>query len=287
MLKNIEKTSNFLSLVLRHSPETIGLKLDEEGWADIEQLISSANAAGHELSRELLTAIVSTSDKQRFAISGNGTRIRANQGHSVQISLKLKPQMPPSKLFHGTATRFEAAIRKDGLLRGSRQHVHLSTSTKIASTVGARHGKPLTLTVLAGKMHQDGIEFYLSENGIWLTESVPVQYIVFDAATQEWLEPWWSTSELPQEVHETFKKQLSLEVGPEHIMYGLPVRLIGRGNGDDALFEILDGTGRVADVHLTWSRGQERLPWPGTTVYANFSEWITSVMIPDHKDWVG
>lgn len=103
----------------------------------------------------------------------------------------------------------------------------------------------------------------------------------------EWLEPWWSTDHMPQTFRDTFKKQLELEVGRGHVMYGLPACLIGRGNGDDALFEILDGTGRVADVHLTWSKGTERLPWPITTIYASITEWADTGMIRDHKDWAG
>lgn len=182
MSKRIEQTSKFLSLVLRHSPETIGLRLDNEGWADIEELISSANAKDRHLSRELLIEIVSSSDKQRFAISDDGTKIRANQGHSLAVDLKLEPRVPPSQLFHGTATRFEASIRKDGLLRGSRQYVHLSSSIEVATTVGARHGKPMVLSVLAEQMHQDSMAFYLSQNGVWLTESVPVKYIKFEEA---------------------------------------------------------------------------------------------------------
>jgi hypothetical protein len=101
----------------------------------------------------------------------------------------------------------------------------------------------------------------------------------------EWLEPWWSTEKLPQEFHDSLQRQLEIEVGPGHAMYGLPVHLIARGNGDDALFEILDGTGRVADVHLTWSKGQEQPPWPGTTIYENLAVWAALVMIPDHQDW--
>lgn len=181
MSKNFEKTSKFLSLILRHSPETIGLQLDEEGWADIELLISSANAAGHQLSRKLLMDVVSSSDKRRFAVSENGMKIRANQGHSIAVNLKLEPQLPPSQLFHGTATRFEVPIRKEGLLRGSRQYVHLSSSKEVATMVGARHGKPLVLTVLTEEMYRDGMAFYLSENGVWLTEAVPAKYLKFEA----------------------------------------------------------------------------------------------------------
>jgi len=103
----------------------------------------------------------------------------------------------------------------------------------------------------------------------------------------EWLEPWWSTAELDEQFHETFRRQLEREVPPGHSMHGLPVRLIARGNGDDVLFQILDGSGRVADVHLTWSKSQEYLPWPGTSIYLSLQEWIEKVMIPEHKEWAG
>jgi hypothetical protein len=101
----------------------------------------------------------------------------------------------------------------------------------------------------------------------------------------EWLDPWWSTENHDEEFHEKFRKQLEREVPLGHCMYDLPVRLIARGNGDDALFQILNGTGRVADVHLTWSKSQERLPWPGTTIYSSIEEWAEKVMVPEHKDW--
>ena len=182
MSKHFERTSKFLSLVLRHSPDTIGLKLDNEGWAEVEELISSANANGHVLSRELLIEVVSSNDKQRFAFNDSGTKIRANQGHSISVDLKLSPQVPPPQLFHGTATRFEESIRKEGLRPGSRQYVHLSCSVEVATTVGTRHGKPLVLRIHAEQMHRDGIVFYLSPNGVWLTDSVPVEYIKFEGS---------------------------------------------------------------------------------------------------------
>lgn len=182
MSKHFERTSKFLSLVLRHSPDSIGLRLDNEGWAEVEELISFANAKGHDLSRELLIEVVSSNDKQRFALNDNGTKIRAKQGHSIPVDLKLNPRVPPSQLFHGTATRFEASIRKEGLRPGSRQYVHLSSSVEVATTVGARHGKPLVLRIHAEQMRRDGIVFYLSENGVWLTDSVPVEYIQFEGS---------------------------------------------------------------------------------------------------------
>jgi putative RNA 2'-phosphotransferase len=183
MSKQLERNSKFLSLVLRHDPAAIGLELDGEGWASLEQLVSLANAQGRDLTRDLVLDIVAGSDKQRFAIDGTGTRIRANQGHSISVDLKLEVQVPPARLFHGTASRFLESIQKDGLLRGSRQHVHLSSAKDVATTVGSRHGKPVVLEIRADDMHRDGIAFYLSANGVWLTDAVPVQYIDFGSGS--------------------------------------------------------------------------------------------------------
>lgn len=171
--------SKFLSLVLRHKPEEIGLVLDQNGWASVDELISLANARGTNLSHEQIQSIVENSDKKRFALSVDGTKIRANQGHSVAIELGLNPQAPPERLYHGTAMRFLESIRASGLHPASRQHVHLSTDLATAEKVGSRHGKPVILMVDAGQMTRGGHLFYLSENGVWLTDSVPVNYITF------------------------------------------------------------------------------------------------------------
>jgi putative RNA 2'-phosphotransferase len=174
---NHTSISKFLSLVLRHKPQEIGLTLDPNGWASIEQLIALANAGGTALSRPVIESIVAASDKQRFAISADGACIRANQGHSVDISLGLAPQAPPAQLFHGTATRFLESIRAGGLHAGARQHVHLSSERATAEKVGSRHGKPLVLLVDSGRMARDGHLFYRSENGVWLTDSVAPAYL--------------------------------------------------------------------------------------------------------------
>jgi len=174
---NNTSTSKFLSLILRHKPEEIGLTLDPNGWASIEELIALAAARGTQLSRAQIETIVAESDKQRFAISADGTKIRANQGHSVGIALGLAPQTPPEQLFHGTATRFLDSIRASGLHSASRQHVHLSSDLSTAEKVGSRHGKPVILTVESGQMARDGHLFYLSENGVWLTDAVPAKYL--------------------------------------------------------------------------------------------------------------
>lgn len=172
--------SKFLSLVLRHKPETIGITLDAEGWADIVELLrkSSSHTPGLRLNRALLEEVVATSDKKRFTISEDGQRIRANQGHSVSVDLGLKPVEPPAELFHGTATRFEASIRAEGLIKQSRQHVHLSPDYETAVKVGQRHGKPVVLRINAKAMHEAGHEFFISENGVWLTDGVPPEYIL-------------------------------------------------------------------------------------------------------------
>ena len=175
--KKLENSSKFLSLVLRHQPELIGLTLDSEGWAPIDELMRLANAKGNALDRETIATIVSESDKQRFAISEDGQRIRANQGHSVNISLGLKPSDPPAILYHGTATRFLASIRSEGLHAGQRQHVHLSSEPSVALKVGARHGTPLILVVDSQRMSANGHLFFVSENGVWLTDAVPAEYI--------------------------------------------------------------------------------------------------------------
>jgi putative RNA 2'-phosphotransferase len=178
-MSNMNNTSisKFLSLVLRHKPEEIGLTLDANGWASIEELIARATPRGLRLTRPLVETIVAESDKKRFAISEDGTRIRANQGHSVDIALGLAPQLPPESLYHGTATRFLESIRADGLHSAARQHVHLSSDLATAEKVGSRHGKPVILTVDSGQMARDGYLFYFSENGVWLTEAVPARYL--------------------------------------------------------------------------------------------------------------
>ena len=179
MDKSLTSTSKFLSLLLRHQPEAVGLALDASGWADVTDLIARCNQHGHLLTMASLEEIVTTNEKKRFAFNADKSKIRASQGHSIEIDLQLTPQVPPAILYHGTATRFVASIKAQGLLAGSRQHVHLSANLETASKVGQRHGKPIVLEVRAGDMHHAGLAFYQSENGVWLTEHVPVEFIKF------------------------------------------------------------------------------------------------------------
>jgi len=178
--KKLESTSKFLSLVLRHAPEKIGLSLDAEGWAKVADLLGCCAREGKALSRDLLDEIVATSDKKRFAFSADGLSIRASQGHSLaSVDLALQPLAPPALLYHGTATRFAESIKASGLLAGSRNHVHLSASRDTAVAVGKRHGQPLVLQVRALDQHTHGQPFYLSDNGVWLTGPVAVEYLRF------------------------------------------------------------------------------------------------------------
>ena len=181
-MSDIVKVSKFLSLVLRHKPEEIGLVLDENGWAEVAELIRLANTRGHRLTRPLLERVVADNDKKRFAFSEDGVRIRANQGHSVEVDLALPPSEPPELLYHGTASRFVDSIRAEGLHSGNRQHVHLSLDVTTATKVGQRHGKPVILVVRAREMSTAGHTFFLSANGVWLTERVPVEFITFPGA---------------------------------------------------------------------------------------------------------
>lgn len=177
--------SKFLSLILRHEPEAIGLRLDAEGWADVDELIARAAAHGKRYDRELLRELVRNNDKQRFKLSDDGDRIRANQGHSIDIDLALAPIAPPASLYHGTATRHAAAIRTECLRKQSRQHVHLSPDRDTALKVGSRHGRPVVLQVRAGEMHARGAAFFRADNGVWLTDAVAPEYLVWPDEASE------------------------------------------------------------------------------------------------------
>jgi putative RNA 2'-phosphotransferase len=177
--------SKFLSLVLRHRPGTIGIVLDQNGWVEIAELVSKCERHGTPISADILRDLVATSSKQRFAISEDGLRVRANQGHSVAIDLAYEPKPPPETLFHGTAYANLSSIRVDGLHKMERHHVHLSPDEATARIVGLRRGKPVVLRIASATMHVEGYVFYLSSNGVWLTEHVPAEHIEFprDALT--------------------------------------------------------------------------------------------------------
>ncbi|MCM8531968.1 MAG: RNA 2'-phosphotransferase [Lentisphaeraceae bacterium] len=174
-----KKHSKFMSLVLRHKPQEIGLELDEQGWAEVDQLLSKMQERGKKIDRALIEEIVANNDKKRFAFSEDGKKIRASQGHSLKLDLGLEEKEPPAMLYHGTATRNLSIIQSEGLKKMKRHHVHLSSETKTAMNVGSRYGKPVILKVNAGEMYRQGLKFYQSANGVWLTDFISVDYIDF------------------------------------------------------------------------------------------------------------
>jgi putative RNA 2'-phosphotransferase len=182
MDRSLTRLSKWMSLVLRHDPAKFGVELDEAGWTRVQDLLAAATRAGVPLDDATLRRVVAENDKQRFALSADGAMIRASQGHSVEVELGLDPVEPPPVLFHGTATRFLDSIRRDGLIPGSRRHVHLSADADTATTVGARHGRPAVLHVDAARMHAAGHRFFRSANGVWLTDAVPAEYLGFPDA---------------------------------------------------------------------------------------------------------
>jgi putative RNA 2'-phosphotransferase len=177
--RDLTRLSKFLSLILRHEPGKFGVVLDSAGWTEVEALLAACGRHGHAIDRATLDEVVATSDKKRFAFDETGTRIRASQGHSVEVELGYEPAAPPALLYHGTATRFVAAIRAEGLKKMARHHVHLSADEATALSVGQRHGKPAVLVVDAAAMAGGGFAFFVSANKVWLVDHVPAQFIRF------------------------------------------------------------------------------------------------------------
>ena len=179
-MKNTHKRiSKLMSLVLRHKPEHLDLTLDENGWVKVDLLLAAMQRQGLDVDRDLLEEVVRDNDKQRFAFNDDRTQIRANQGHSIEVDVELEQKTPPSVLLHGTVEKFLDAIRESGLEKMNRQHVHLSGDLETANKVGSRRGKPVILQIDAAKMEKNGHVFYLSANGVWLTDHVPPGFITF------------------------------------------------------------------------------------------------------------
>lgn len=175
--KRLVKASKYLSRHLRHDPGRLGLTLDAGGWVEVNDLLDACARHAFALTREELVEVVERNDKARFSFDETGTRIRANQGHSVPVDLALAPREPPAILFHGTGRQNVAAILANGLSRMGRHHVHLSVDAATAETVGRRHGRPVILEVAAGAMAAAGFDFYVTANGVWLAEAVPPDYL--------------------------------------------------------------------------------------------------------------
>lgn len=176
--KQKEKTSRFISMILRHRPEAVGISLDAHGWADVQALISGINrSGGHTIDMEILEEIVRTDEKQRYSFNNDHTKIRANQGHSIPVDVELEEKNPPDLLWHGTGEKYVPSIDARGLIPKGRLYVHLSSDRETARKVGGRHGKPVIYEIDCRKMKEDGYRFFLSANHIWLTKEVPAQYL--------------------------------------------------------------------------------------------------------------
>ena len=173
---SLREASKFISLILRHHPEKIGITLDEHGWANVDELIAGI-AKAQPFDRAMLEEIVRTDEKQRYSFNEDKTLIRANQGHSIPVDVELEEKQPPEILYHGTGEKYVTAIDQQGLIPKSRLYVHLSADYDTAVKVGARHGKPVVYTVRSGEMQQSGYKFYQSVNGVWLTKNVPVYFL--------------------------------------------------------------------------------------------------------------
>lgn len=174
---DLTSTGKYIALILRHKPETIGITLDEHGWAKVDELITGIQKTRPEFNMEVLEEIVRTNNKQRYAFNEERTKIRANQGHSIHVDVELREAVPPEILYHGTGERAVPSILEQGLLPGNRLYVHMSTDVQTAINVGKRHGKPFAFCIQARRMQEDGFRFYLSENGVWLTKTVPPAYL--------------------------------------------------------------------------------------------------------------
>jgi len=170
------KTSRFISFILRHKPESVGITLDDHGWAKVDELISGVSKT-RPLTMEMLEEIVATDDKQRYSFNEDKTLIRANQGHSIPVDVELEKTAPPEKLYHGTGMKFVSSIDRAGLEPMTRLYVHLSADVETAVKVGSRHGAPAVYVIDTGRMADDGYVFYKSVNGVWLTRHVPVEYM--------------------------------------------------------------------------------------------------------------
>lgn len=175
----MSRQSKFLSFILRHKPEELGLKLDRAGWAQIDVLLRAMKKAGRPMSRDELQHLVENNDKSRFAISADGEFIRAVQGHSIDVDLGLEPRTPPEHLYHGTARQNLDSIFSEGLRPMGRRQVHLSVTPSVAEAVGRRHGKPVVLQIATLRMHEMGHLFFVADNGVWLTDIVPVGFLSF------------------------------------------------------------------------------------------------------------
>lgn len=177
-MSSLRDISKYICFVLRHHPEDIDISLDNHGWANVDELIAGiARSKDKEFNRETLERIVREDNKQRYSFNSDGTKIRANQGHSIPVDVELEKREPPEILYHGTAEKYVESINRSGLVSKHRLYVHLSNNIETATDVGSRHGKPVIYEVASREMYNDGYDFFISVNGVWLTKEVHIKYL--------------------------------------------------------------------------------------------------------------
>lgn len=176
-MNDLVKMGKYISLILRHKPELINLKIDEHGWANVDDLLKGINNSGRYISKEILDIIVNTNNKKRYQYNNDHTKIRANQGHSIKVDVELQEKVPPNILYHGTAQKYLDKIRESGIRKMNRLHVHLSKDIETAINVGKRHGQPIVLVINTEAMIKDGFKFYYSNNGVWLCDDIDYSYV--------------------------------------------------------------------------------------------------------------
>lgn len=176
-MNDLVKMGKYISLILRHKPELINLKIDEHGWANVDDLLKGINNSGRYISKEILDIIVNTNNKKRYQYNNDHTKIRANQGHSIKVDVELQEKVPPNILYHGTAQKYLDKIRESGIRKMNRLYVHLSKDIETAINVGKRHGQPIVLVINTEAMIKDGFKFYYSNNGVWLCDDIDYSYV--------------------------------------------------------------------------------------------------------------
>ncbi len=277
MANNQEKTSKLISFWLRHKPEDANLEIDKFGWTNIEDILKALKEKSIDFSTNELIELNNSFDKVRWKLDLKNRKIKATHGHSINICQELKPELPNEVLYHGTASKNLRGIIENGLKSGQRQYVHLSDNIEIATEIGKRHGKSFIIEIDTKELLKDGWKFYKTEQNVWLTSDIPIQYLNF--------KPWhFKTNKKGNDI---LINELKKEVSQNHILtneldkinifgYYLP--------SDDCLFKHLDNN-KFYVVHLTWSGKKENGIFPGTYKYNSIKEWIEHRLIPDQKEW--
>lgn len=277
MSKNKEKISKLISYWLRHKPEEGNIRLDQFGWAEINDVINALNSNSFDFTTNQLVELNDSFDKVRWKIDLNKQKIKATHGHSISIEQELSSKTPNEILFHGTASENLEGIIKSGLISKQRQYLHLSENIEMAREVGQRHGNPFIIEIETKKLIENGWEFFKTEESVWLTSNIPLKYLN--------LSPW--SFDVNDKLDETIKSELKKEVHNAHLLYGKidKLKLIGLHRPDDDCLFIDIEKENVYVIHPTWSGKKDSGIWPSTDKYENIETWIKQRLISDQENW--